>query len=87
MTRTFRTALALPVLAAAAIAVSGCASTAVANQAAGDASREVKLYRTGSKLPVLVPFYGPEIVKSTDAANNRDEVNRIVAPVRPLNSQ
>lgn len=85
MTKIFRAALALPVFAAA-IAVSSCATTTTADQVAGGGSPDAKKFRTGSKLPELTPYYGPEIVKSIEAAKDRDAIGKMVDPPRPLNS-
>ena len=69
------------VLAAAAILFTcGCAtSPSVENE------KMVKIYRTGSTLPVLVPYMGAEHIRYTEASKDRQGVRDTIDPPRTGN--
>jgi hypothetical protein len=74
----------LGALVAASLLAAGCASQQ--SNVADDQQKMVKIYRTGSALPIMVPYMGPEHVRYIEAQGNREAIDQIVSPPIPLKS-
>ena len=69
---------------AVAFLAGGCA---IAPQPADDNVKMVKIWKTGSNMPVMVPYMGPEHVRYIEASRSgRESIDKIVSPPIPLNS-
>ena len=74
---------ALLALASVSLLAGGCAT----QQPAPDNVRMVKIFKTGSNMPVMVPYLGAEHVRYIEATSaNRESVSRIVDPPIPVRS-
>jgi hypothetical protein len=71
----------LGALVAASLLAAGCASQ---QSNVADDQKMVKIYRTGSALPIMVPYMGPEHVRYIEAQGNREAIDQIVSPPIPL---
>ena len=74
--------VALPFVAATGCATVEPPATASAVKAA-EASQD-KSFRTGSRLPTMTNYYGPELLKSVEAERDREAMDKMVNPIRPL---
>jgi hypothetical protein len=76
-----------PLLAAGLVGTLLLASGCAANpETAAESEKLVKIYRTGSNVPVMVPYMGSEHLRYIEAQGNREAMGRMVDPPIPLRS-